>query len=147
MPPGTFDIVIGIVFLIFVLAAILVPIYEAGKDHSGAVEVTARRTPEGVRVRLERLPLTKGVVVRSIGVSRELADELGLRIPDGLGLSMNSRWLLAEGRIRLEEKQPLELLFAATRKAERPVQGTVRVLSTYRPGVRRVQQYTHQNVF
>ncbi len=146
MPPGTFDIVLGIVFVIFVLAAILVPIYEAGRDHSGAVEVTARRAPEGVRVRLERLPLTKGVIVRSVGVSRELADELGLRIPDGLGLSMNSRWLLAEGRLRIEDKQPVELLFAATQEASRPVHGTVRVLASYRPGIRRVEQYTQQNV-
>lgn len=146
MPAGTFDIAIGIVFVILVLAAILVPLYEAGKDHSGAVEVAARRTPEGVQVRLERLPLTKAVVVSSVAVSRELADELGLRIPDGLALSMNSRWLLAEGRIRIEEKQPVELLFAATRKAERPVQGTVRILASYRPGIRRVDQYTQQNV-
>lgn len=141
MPPGTVEILFGLALAVALLLLLLEPVYRAGKDISGAVDVTAWRAPEGVRVRLARFPLTKGVVVHSVGIKRELADELGLDVPEGLRVAMDLRWLSAEGRVALED-EPVELLFPASREASRPVAASVRIVSSYRPGIRRMRHYT-----
>ena len=144
MPPGTLEILLALAGAAFILVLLLTPAYEAGRDVSGAVDVTATRTSEGVAVRLARFPLTRGVLVRSVGVSRELADEMGLDVPAEMRVSLDRRWLSAEGRIRLGE--PVDLFFPAKRRAGRPVTGQVRVLSFYRPGIRRIRHYVQVNV-
>lgn len=145
MPPGGFEVIVGLAFAAIVLVLLLEPAYQAGRDLSGAVEVDARRSPEGVRVCLRRYPLTRSVVVRSVAVSRELADELGLEVPEGFGFAQDLRWLAAEGRVPLEE-EPVEIVFRATRTPTVPVTGSVRILSSYRPGLRRMQHYTVQPI-
>lgn len=146
MPPGTIEILVGLALAAVLLWLLLEPAYKAGKDISGAVDVHARRTPEGVRVRLVRFPLTKGVVVLSVGISRELADELGLELPGGFRVAMDPLWLSAEGRLALRE-EPVDLSFPSTGPASRPVEGRVRIVSTYRPGIRRIRHYTVQPVW
>ena len=145
MPPGTFEVVVGLAFAAIVLVLLFEPAYQAGRDNSGAVDVEARRSADGVRVRLTRYPLTRSVVVRSVGISRELSDELGLEIPDGFTFAQDLRWLAAEGRVPLGE-EPVEIVFRATRTPTVPVTGSVRILSSYRPGLRRMQHYTVQPI-
>jgi len=144
MPPGTFEILTGLAFAALLLVALLAPAYGAAKDVSGAVDVVATTTDEGVLVRMKRFPRTKGVMVTAVGVSRALADELGLEVPDGYRLALDHRWLTAEGRTRLRD--PVELLFPATRAASRPVSGVLRVVSRYRPGIRRIRHYIQVNI-
>lgn len=140
MPPGGFEALVGLALAGLVLALLLGPAYRAGKDVSGAVDVEARRSAEGVRVRLSRFPLTRSVVVRSVAVSRELADELGLEVPEDFRFAQDLRWLAAEGRLRLGD-EPVEILFRATREPTKAVTGSVRILSSYRPGLRRLRHY------
>lgn len=145
MPPGTVHILFGLALAVVLLCLLLAPAFNAGKDISGAVDVRAWRTPQGVRVRLARFPLTKGVVVHSVGIKRELADELDLDVPEDLRVALDLRWLSAEGRLVLRD-EPVELLFPANREASDPVAGSVRVVSSYRPGIRRMRHYTVQPV-
>ena len=145
LPPGTVETLIGLAFAALVLILILEPAYQAGRDNSGAVDVEARRVPDAVVVRLARFPLTRSVVVRSVAVSRELADELGLEIPEGFRFAQDLRWLTAEARVPLGDG-PVELRFTASREPRGPVAGSVRVVSTYRPGLRRIRHYTVQPV-
>ena len=144
MPSGTFEIVTGLALVVLVIVLGLAPAYRAGKDISGAVDVVATRSDSGVLVRLTPFPMTKGVVVTSVGVGRALADQLGLEVPDGYRWAVDNRWLSAEGRIRLRE--PVELFFAATKQAANPAAGVLRVVSRYRPGIRTIPHYVQVNI-
>lgn len=144
MPPGTFDILTGLALAVIVILLALAPAFRAGKDFSGAVDVVATRSAAGVLVRMKPFPMTKSVVVTSVGVSRALADQLGLEVPDGYRWTLDGRWLSAEGRIRLREA--VELHFAATKQAVNPVAGVLRVVSHYRPGIRRIPHYIQVNI-
>lgn len=144
MPPGTLEILAGLGFAALVLGLFFVDAVEMGADRCGAVDVVATRSDEGVRVVLKRYPTTKGVVVLSVGVSRELADATGLRVPDGYRVRVDRRWLSAEGRVSLRE--PVELLFPATEAPSNPPAGVLRVVSRYRPRLRRIRHYVQVNI-
>jgi hypothetical protein len=124
---------VGIAFAALVIFLVLTPAYSAGKGVSGAVDVVATRSGAGVLVRIAPFPMTRSVVVTSIGVSRALADEMGLEVPAGYRWALDNRWLSVEGRIRL--KEPMDLFFAATRATTNPAAGLLRVVSHYRPGI------------
>lgn len=125
---------------LILIALMLFPAYSAGRDWSGAVEVEARRQHDGILVRLRRLPLARGLIIHSVGVSREVADELGLGVPEGYRVSVDKRWLTADRDTPL--RGSLELHFPATRDVPRQAGGVVRVTTSYRPGIRRIRHGT-----
>ncbi len=142
---ATLWIVFGLLLAAGLLTLLILPLHVLGLDLTRGLYVTAERKPRGVVIRLEPVPSAKSVVVFEVGVSRPLADELALKVPDALRESVTGRWVVGKGRLRVGE--PVELLFAARNVPDRPVGGgQVYVVYRYRMGVVRRRDWVDTGI-